>query len=73
MKTSVFFVLLSLAITAFGQSNINAFNPSESIVLNGHFYENVWNKAQWQSQFIQLRPILGNTPSKSTKVADIAK
>jgi hypothetical protein len=69
MKINFLFILLSLTITAFGQRNINSLKITESIELDGSFDEAVWKKAQWQSQFIQLRPIPGNTPSKPTEVA----
>jgi hypothetical protein len=64
MKIHLLFILLSLALNTTGQININTFNTSASIDLDGHFNENVWNKAQLLSQFIQLRPVPGKTPSK---------
>ena len=65
------FLILSIFIYAcsYGQRELRAEKRTNDIILDGELYEEDWGFAQWTSNFTQMRPVPGATPSKKTEVA----
>ena len=69
MKNLIPFVFFLLNIGCYGQRVITASNRTNTIILDGFLDENEWLKANWSSEFSQMKPIPGEKPTKKTEVA----
>ena len=69
MMKVCFVFLFCLVASVHSQKSIDALKISGAIDLDGEFNEKEWGNAKWQSQFTQLKPIPGKSPSKPTEVA----
>ena len=69
MKNLIPFVFFLLNIGCYGQRVITASNRTNTIILDGVLDENEWLKANWSSEFSQMKPIPGEKPTKKTEVA----
>ncbi|MEJ6589995.1 MAG: DUF5916 domain-containing protein [Crocinitomicaceae bacterium] len=69
MKLLLTILSIGIANMTFGQKSLTALKTNEAILLNGEFNEVSWEEARWTSQFTQLKPFPGESPSKHTEVA----
>jgi hypothetical protein len=69
MKSISLIILLIISCSFYGQREIWANKKTEDIILDGSLNEKDWNSANWTSNFTQMKPFPGKSPSQKTAVA----
>ena len=69
MKSISLIILLIISCSFYGQREIWANKKTEDIILDGSLNERDWNSANWTSNFTQMKPFPGKSPSQKTAVA----
>lgn len=67
-KFAAILFLLILSNFVRGQKTIEASQTKETIIIDGHFSESVWENVQIATDFIQLKPNPGSPSSQRTEV-----
>ena len=69
MKNLLLFLCACICFTCFSQRTIVVQKKSNPILIDGQLNEDEWLKCNWTSDFTQMKPFPGESPSKKTKVA----